>query len=110
MFPRSKAEQGRGVNFPLHLSPRLKSKAIPLLSLWASMPCSIVKYLIGPNIIVIHTVLGFECGVIYALFPELNVILLLGYQLSWHKYNADITRYVGAEVCSRRAERGPELF
>jgi len=70
MFPRSKAERERGVDFPLYLSPRLKRRAIPVLCLWASMPCSRVKYLIGPNIIVIHAVLGFECGVIYALFSQ----------------------------------------
>jgi len=52
------------------------------------------------------------CGDLRTLFRELHVNLLLGYKLSWHKYeyNADNTRYVGAEVCSRRAERGPELF
>jgi hypothetical protein len=69
-FPRSIPEQGRDVDFPLHLSPRLKSKAIPLLPLWASIPCSRVNYLIGPNVIVIHTLLRFECVVIYSLSSE----------------------------------------
>ena len=35
---------GRGVDHPPHLAPRLKSTAIPLLPLWASVACYRVNF------------------------------------------------------------------